>query len=264
MDIIRRNLILGVLGLGAASSSVLGYVAGATARVAVSESATNLHVMGVIHSNHRTSESYSLGVLERAIRKAKPDVILTEIPPDRVGQAIRSFRETGEVNEPRTRVFPEYTDVVFPLSRDMGFRIMGTAGWTRRIADNRSAVLDRIRSDPSRRAQWSEHRAAQSEFSRLVAGRGDDPLFIHTEEFDRLVEASRDPYERYFDADLGPGGWTQINSAHTANINSALDMLSGKGLNVLVTYGSAHKYKILRSVSHRDDVQIMDTRSLFT
>jgi len=224
---------------------------------------TKLYVMGVLHSTHRDSESYSLDVLESAIRKAAPDVILTEIPPDRIDQAITSFRKTGEIDEPRTRVFPEYTDVVFPLSREMDFQIVGTAGWTREIADNRRVALERIQNSPARTSEWAEHRAASRQFGRDLQGRGRDPLFIHTPEYDALVKEGRTPYQNYFDADLGPGGWTQINKAHTDLINAELDKVSGQGLTVLVTFGSAHKYKILESVAEREDIELLDTRALF-
>jgi hypothetical protein len=224
---------------------------------------TKLYVMGVLHSAHLESESYSLEVLESAIRKANPDVILTEIPPDRIDQAITSFAQTGEVDEPRTRVFPEYTQVVFPLSREMDFQIVGTAGWTREIADNRREALQRIRSDPARAEEWAQHRAASRKFGRNLQGRGRDPLFIHTPEYDALVKAGRTPYQDNFDADLGPGGWTQINKAHTDLINAELDKISGEGLTALVTFGSAHKYKILESVEGRDDIELLDTRALF-
>ncbi|MFU7528074.1 hypothetical protein [Qipengyuania sp. ASV99] len=219
--------------------------------------------MGTIHAIHRTGTDYSLEVLKTAISKAAPDVILTEIPPDRAVRALQSFRDTGEITEPRTRVFPEYTDVVFPLSREMGFRILGTSGWTQEIADNRAAALRRIRSDPGRARQWAEHLAAQREYTRALSGRGDDPRFIHTDEFDSLTAASRQPYQQYFDADLGPGGWTQINRAHNDLIHAALDKVTGKGLSVLVTFGTAHKYMILRSLSARRDLALQETRALF-
>ncbi|MEO1220926.1 MAG: hypothetical protein AAFY42_06195 [Pseudomonadota bacterium] len=220
-------------------------------------------MVGVIHSNHLQSESYSLDVLEAAIRKAAPDVIITEIPPDRVEQAITSFRATGEVNEPRTQVFPEYTDVVFPLSRKMDFGIVGAAGWTSEIARNRSAALRRIQDDPARATQWAEHRAALRSYSRKLDGRGRDPRFIHTREFDELVRASRQPYEHYFDGDLGPGGWTQINRAHTDLINAELDKIRGQGLTAVITFGTAHKYKILESLEDRTDIELLDARGLF-
>ncbi len=257
MKITRRSAILGAIATGAAAHPL------ASCAATSAPGATTLYVVGTIHSGHLDSETYPLSRLETAIRKAAPDIILTEIPSDRIDQAIQSFRETGKIDEPRTQVFPEYTDVVFPLSRELDFRILGTAGWTQKIADDRSDALRRIRNDPSRADEWAEYRAAQQEYSRVLAGRGDDPLFIHTDEFDQIVETSRRPYER-FDADLGDGGWTQINRAHTNLINSALDTITGQGLTALVTFGTAHKYKILRSVENRGDIELRDTRSLFS
>ncbi len=258
-DISRRHALLGALATGMAAWPLLGCEASGSAE----RNLTRLHVMGVIHSNHRRSETYSLSVLEAAVRKAAPDVVLTEIPPDRVGRAIRTFEDSGVIDEPRTQVFPEYTDVIFPLSRELGFQIVGTAGWTRAIADNRRAALERIQNDPARADQWEEHRAAQRNYARNVAGRGDDPLFIHTEDFDQMVEASRTPYQNNFDADLGAGGWTQINRAHTDLINSALDDISGQGLTALIMFGTAHKYMILRSLMGRSDIELLNTRALF-
>lgn len=255
----RRRALKGTLAFAAGATSLAACSAAPSARSGV----TSVHVMGMIHRRHRTSERYSLAVLEAAIRKAKPDAILTEIPPDRIGKAISSFRETGEITEPRARVFPEYTDVVFPLSREMDFQIIGTAGWSRQMADNRREALRRIEADPERAEQWAEHIAARREFSSKLAGRGDDPRFIHTDEFDRLVKAGYTPYQRYFDDDLGPGGWTRINAAHNRYINEALDVLSGQGLTALVTYGSAHKYMILESLAKRTDITLADTRALF-
>ena len=259
MTLNRRSFVLAGLAAAVVSPALLGCSA-----VAEPEPPkTKLYVMGVIHSNHLRSQRYSLEVLEAAIRKAAPDIIISEIPPDRIDKAISSFRAAGRVDEPRTQVFPEYTDVVFPLSRELGFDIVGAAGWTRKIADDRSAALMRIQDDPARAEEWAEHRAALREFLRKLNGRGDDPRFIHTPEFDRLVKASRQPYARYFDKDLGAGGWTEINQAHTSLINRQLDKISGQGLTALITFGNAHKYKILESVEARSDIELIDTRALF-
>ncbi|MEO0413930.1 MAG: sulfatase/phosphatase domain-containing protein [Verrucomicrobiota bacterium] len=127
--------------------------------------------MGTIHRRHRTSEAYSLGVMEAAIRRAQPDVVLTEIPPDRIERALTTFRETGLVDEPRTQLFPEYTDVLFPLAEELDVRIFGTAAWTKAIADERRAALARIRSDPARAEQWAEHQSALREFAEAMQGR---------------------------------------------------------------------------------------------
>lgn len=255
----RRNFVFSSVAAGLA----LSFPIAGCGRVPPDPGATRLTVLGAIHARHRRSERYSLDVLREAVRRAKPDVIIAEIPPDRIEEAKRSFSETGRVTEPRTTVFPEYTDVVFPLTREMDFDILPGAGWTREIADNRRAALNRIENDPERADQWAEHLAARRAYSRELRGRGDDPNFIHTDEYDAIVEQAQGPYQRYFDPDLGPGGWTQINAAHTDLINSALDSITGKGLNALVTFGSWHKYMIKRSLAGRADIDLLDARELF-
>ena len=225
---------------------------------------TEVIVLGMIHGGHRTSDKYSLERLRTIVRDIEPDVILTEIPPDRVDEAIASFKRTGEVTEERTRAFPEYTDVIIPLQNELGFWLVGTAGWTREIADKRAAVLDAIAKDPVRKEQWDAHLKAREEFEETAKGRSDDPLFIHSDAFDELVQKSYQPYMKYFEADLGPSGWAGINGAHMENISKALDSIESRGKRVLITYGSAHKYWILRELSKRSDVVILDPIPFFT
>lgn len=224
---------------------------------------TRLYVLGTIHSNHTRSKAYSLDVLAEAFRRAEPDLLLAEIPPDRIAEAYRSFRYDGQVTEPRTAVFPEYVDVAFPLTKELGFEIVGTAGWTQAIADERQAALARIERDPARARQWAEHLTAQAEFVRATKGRADDPRFIHSEEYDRLVERAQTPYQRNFDADLGAGGWTRINAAHNALIDAALDRIGGQGLTAMITFGAWHKYMIRRNLARRKDIELLDSRALF-
>ncbi|MEP3050117.1 MAG: hypothetical protein ABJP48_02495 [Erythrobacter sp.] len=270
MKLNRRSAIMGSLSAAIATSiPAMGCAqasnnSGSKANRVSRSGVTQLTVLGVIHSNHRNSRAYSLDVLQQAVRRAQPDVILTEIPPDRIAEAKRGFAETGEVTESRTRVFPEYTDVVFPLSREMDFEIVATAGWTIDIHNNRRDALQRIENDPARVSQWAEHLAARRQYSRDLRGRGDDPLFIHTSEYDAFVERAQTPYQTHFDADLGAGGWTQINRAHTDLINAELDKITGQGLNALITFGSWHKYMILRSLAGRDDIELRDPQRLFS
>ena len=264
MKTTRRSAILGSLaaasGAGAATQTLTSCAPGDEPVSTL----TKVTVIGAIHGRHRESERFSLDILRDAMREAEPDIVLTEIPPDRIAGARRSFAETGEVTEPRTRVFPELTDVVFPLSREMGYSIAATAGWTRGLADDRSAALKAIENDPARASQWAEHLAARRDYSRALAGRGDDPRFIHTREYDVLVQRAQTPYQIYFDPDLGPGGWTRINRAHTDLMEEALSSISGQGLKALVIFGAWHKYMIERALMLRSDVELMDARALFT
>ena len=246
-----------------AGISGCSYAASETDKPLQSDGKTIVYVVGTIHSTHLSSAKYSLARLERAIRKANPDQIVAEIPPDRLAEAWRGFRENGVVSEPRVRIFPEYKDTIFPLTKSMKFEIVPAAGWTKQLSDYRDKALDRISKDPARAAQWAEYQKAQADYARAVAGRGDDPLFIHTPQYDALVKKAQAPYEDYFEDDLGPGGWKKINAAHIRLINKALDRISGQGKTVLITFGSWHKYMILKDLMLRNDVVLADSRSLF-
>ncbi len=226
-------------------------------------------VFGAIHSGHKRSNSYSLAVLEKAIRNFKPDTIFIEIPLSSLAQAQSSFDQFGEVRERRTRAFPELTDVVFPLKKQLNYDLVPTAAWSRQLANDRSAVLKRIENDPARRAQWNEHIAARRNMSRIQSGKSDDPLYIHTQQYDDEVKAAQTPYETYFDADIGAGGWGPINKAHIDLMTQGLDSLIAQGASkdnpkrVLIIFGAWHKYKILEAMEKRDDVALVDARQFF-
>ncbi len=234
-----------------------------TAEPKPDELKTRVVLIGTIHQGHVSSTRFSLARLESAIREIDPDQIFTEIPPDRLDAAIDGFQQTGKVSEPRVVIFPEYRDMLFPLSKAMDFEIIPVAAWTQKIADDRRAALARIRSDPSRAKQWSEYQAAQQEFVRAVRGRRDDPRFIHSDRYDALVEAQQTPYQKYFDDDLGAGGWARINAAHYALIDDALDRISGEGKSVVILFGAWHKYMLLRELEKRSDIELADPASYF-
>lgn len=220
-------------------------------------------VVGAIHGGHRSSERYSLEILRQAILEFKPDVILVELPEDRYLKASANFDQFGEVRESRTDDFPELTDVIFPLRRELGFTIIPVAAWTPKIAADRRAVLGRLENDPARTEDWNSYQAAIRAFNRSVSGKSDDPKFVHSDGYDNAVRSRQETYERLFGADLGDGGWTQINQSHLTLINEALDDLKGQDKRILILFGAWHKYKILRALEARSDVSILDAATLF-
>lgn len=219
-------------------------------------------VLGMIHSGHLSSSRYSISLLTDLIQEIDPDIILTEIPPDRFDQAKQEFEQSGFISEPRVSVFPEYTQVVFPLTRKLDFQIIPTAGWTQQMASARSQKLNEIAQDTSRIAEWSEYQRALQESGRAVTigGRPDDPYWIHTDEYDQAQEIGLSVYNRLFNDELGPGGWDNINTAHYSNIEKALDENSDEGLRILITYGAAHKGWFLRELRQRDDITLLDVK----
>lgn len=220
-------------------------------------------VLGMIHDGFNTSERYSSDILREVIRRIDPDIVIAEIPPNRLDAALDGFRETGQVSERRTRVFPEYTDVLFPLTREMDFEIIGGAAWNTYMNSYRSRALGRIADDPARAAEWQAHQDAKRVQRDAIGGRWDDPIFIHSDGYDAIQKAGYTPYNSYFNDDLGPGGWDNINAGHYALIEKVLDKYMFKGKRILITFGASHKYWFLEKLRERDDIRLIDPLEFF-
>ena len=214
-------------------------------------------VMGMIHRSHRLKGPYDSEHLRDLIRKIKPDYVLTEIPPDRIEEATKQFRETGEITERRVRIFPEYTDALFPLTKEMKFEIIPCAAWTKEMNESRSATLKKLKETHA--AESAEVAAAQSRSARLVnsIGNRNDPATIHTENYDRIIKQGLMPYDKHFNDKIGEGGWTNINNGHYGLIAKALDKHAGEGKRFLITFGSGHKYYIKEQLAKRKDIELI-------
>ena len=214
-------------------------------------------VMGMIHRNHKRRGPYDIEHLKTMIRAIGPDYVLTEIPPDRLDAANAEFAETGAITEERVSVFPEYTDALYPLTKEMDFEIVGCAGWTKEMAASRSAKLAELKD--SHAEQYTEMVAAQRELTRRLAqlGSSQDPVLIHTDQYDAIVEEGMSPYDRHFNDAIGDGGWSNINAAHYGHIADALDAHKGEGKRFLVTFGAWHKNYIRKELKKRDDVVLI-------
>ncbi len=220
-------------------------------------------VLGMIHSGHTTSPAYSTDRIKGVIRAINPDYVLTEIPPDRFAEAVRSFEEDGTVTEPRVARFPEYVDALFPLTQELDFEIIPTAGWTREMADFRRDALRAISQDPARVDDWAAYQTALTDMNDAIGAREDDPYFIHSDEYDAITKKGLTPYAELFADDLGIGDWETINAAHYSYIEKALDAHTGEGAILLITYGAGHKYWFLEQLRKRTDIVLLSPLPYF-
>lgn len=223
-------------------------------------------VLGTIHSGHLKQEEFNLEVLTDLVVKINPDLILTEIPPDRFEAAVEGFMRDDTISEPRVMRFPEYVDVIFPLSKKMDFKMIPTAGWTKEMADKRSAQLKAISKDENRVEDWKKYKDAGALSDSLMDATGTryDPYWINSDKYDELVEIQLGVYNELFNEELGPGGWDNINEAHFGHIADALDKYSNQGKRILITYGAGHKGWFLRALKKRDDVNIISLKEAVT
>ncbi len=219
-------------------------------------------VLGAIHSGHLTDSVYNNNYVERLIREINPDYILAEIPPDRMEAAMAGFVKDDSISEPRVMRFPEYVDVVFPLTKEMDFEIIPTAGWTRPMAQERSQKLRAISKNPERVEDWKAYTEANALSDSLykATGKVNDPYFIHTHTYDSIQDVSLQVYNRLFNVELGLGGWENINIAHYWNIEKALEKHRYEGKRMLIIYGAGHKGWFLRQLRKRDDISLLEMK----
>ncbi|MCP3906259.1 MAG: hypothetical protein GY715_21760 [Planctomycetes bacterium] len=213
-----------------------------------------VYVMGMIHGRHTDSDRYGIAQIKDAIRRLQPDYVLCEIPPDRLAVALAEFDEDREVDEPRVSHFPEYTDALFPLTGELRFEIVPCAAWTMEMSDRRRARLHEF--EISRPDDFRAYREAIDLAEERIreGGADDDPRWIHTDAYDQIVRTGLEPYDRLFNDDLGPGGWSNINAAHYALIAAALDAHTGERTRVLIMFGAWHKYWFRDRLRERADV----------
>ncbi|MDT0607149.1 hypothetical protein [Croceitalea rosinachiae] len=219
-------------------------------------------VLGTIHGGHLTHSIYNIDYLNRLIKEIKPDFILAEIPPDRMEAAMQGFKKDDSISEPRVMRFPEYVDVIFPLTKELGFEIIPTAGWTKPMADERSAKLKAISKDSSRLSDWVAYLAANKHSDSIykATGKKNDPYFIHTTTYDSIQDIALQTYNRLFNVELGLGGWENINIAHYWNIEKALEKYRYQGKRFLIVYGAGHKGWFLRQLHKRDDITLLEMK----
>jgi hypothetical protein len=237
----------------------VGRIDGRTSGVGGPGRPNELVFLGMIHGEHRTSQRFGLDVVRRLVEEIDPDYWLTEMPANRLARAREEFARTGAVAEPRVSRFPEYVDVLFPLSRTMRFAVYGTAAWNHPMDRHRRERLAAIGRDPQRGGDWRAYQVAMAESERqLAVGGGDDPRWIHTDAYDVAQRVQLDVYNARFDRELGTGGWDTINRAHFANITRVLDLHRGEGARILISYGAGHKSWMLPRLRERTDLVVMD------
>lgn len=219
-------------------------------------------VLGTIHGNHHTDSIYTISYLEKLIKEIKPDYILAEIPPSRFEKAIQGFKKDDSISEPRVMRFPEYVDVVFPLTKEMDFEIIPTAGWTLPMAQERSKKLKEISKDSTRTQDWKTYQKAnkQSDSIYKATGKINDPYFIHTDTYDSIQDISLQVYNKLFNVELGLGGWENINIAHYWNIEKALEKYRYQEKRILIIYGAGHKGWFIRELRKRDDINLLEMK----
>ena len=213
-------------------------------------------VVGTIHSQHLGSEKYSLKVFADIIKNLNPDVVLAEIPPDRFLIADEQFQRSGKIDEPRVLQYPEFSKVIFPLQKRLGFSLKPVSAWTEEMANTRENRLEEIKADKNKAKDWEIYMEARQLSGKLFENymKEFDPVKIHSDEFDRILNIELQVFSDLFNDDLGKGGWENINQAHYEKIDSELNEITNQKKRVLVIFGSGHKGWLVKKLQSRTDI----------
>ena len=214
------------------------------------ENKNQVIVIGTIHSQHLQSKEYSLKVFSDIIENLKPDVVLAEIPPDRFAIANEQFQKSGKINEPRVLQYPEFSKVIFPLQKSMGFQLIPVSAWTEEMANAREDKLEEIKRDKNRSKDWQSYTQARQLSGELFEKyiQEFDPIKIHSEEFDQILNIELQVFSDLFNDDLGKGGWENINLAHYQLIDFELNKLKNQNKKILILFGSGHKGWLIKKL----------------
>jgi len=226
---------------------------------------TEVFVMGMIHGEHRTSERWGLDEVRATIRALAPDVVCAEIPPANWPVTAAAWRTNHQVTDSRVRVFPEYVDVLLPLTDEMPRLVVEPcAGWTPAMARDRRDRMHEFETstrDAAARQAYDQDEARVTAWLEAwpAAAPADDPFYIHSPAYDLRTKAELGPYEYHLNEVIGrPGGWTYINEEHFKLIKAAIARHPGQ--RVLITFGAGHKYWFLERLRQLPDVVLGDVR----
>lgn len=220
---------------------------------------TEVAVMGMTHSGHTTSEVWGLEEVEQAVRAFAPDVLCTEIAPDRWERIERDLLECDAIEDPRVLRFPEYKDLLLRLSVELQIEVEPCAGWTLEMSDLRQTRIAQFGSEDRWAQERAEYAAAQMAWETARGGAPpvpDDPAYIHSDAYDADQKGRLALYDHFQNDMIGPGGWTNINVEHYRQVDRTLRAHAGK--RVLITFGGGHKYWLLERLRERDDVRLLD------
>ena len=220
------------------------------------ENKNEVIVIGTIHSQHLRSEKYSLKVFSDIIKNLNPDVVLAEIPPDRFLLANEQFQKSGKIDEPRVLEYPEFSKVIFPLQKALGFSLKPVSAWTEEMANARENKLEEIKADKNKAKDWETYLEARQLSGKLFENFMEefDPVKIHSDDFDRILNIELQVFSDLFNDDLGKGGWETINQAHYEKIDSELNNILNQKKRVLVIFGSGHKGWLVKKLQSRIDI----------
>ncbi len=215
-------------------------------------------ILGTIHSQHLQDDTYSLQELNAILHNLNPHILLVELPISHFDDIFSEFKAEGKIVKNDTPHYPEYPLVILPYAIKKGIEVVPFSAWSKKMVVDRDNKLEEIKNNPKRKQDWNTFLEASELSYKMFRQENEtlDPMWIHSDRFDELMEIRLSVFNRLFNAELKEGGWDNINNAHYQSIDKTLTNNEGKGLRILIMIGAGHKGWMKRKLRERQDIEL--------
>lgn len=211
--------------------------------------------LGTLNAGHLRG-AYALEVIEYAIRRFEPDVVLVELPPAAFERAVsESDRFDGNVSDPSLLAsnwlvnLPELYEVVLPLRHELGYDVVPVSGWTVEAVQDQNDFYRAHPHGPMER--WYVVSNAALQAAMLQNDGAFDAFWLHGREFLALITAASRWLAYYSEEEMGQAGELRLHARHASYIDAALDEREGQ--RVLVIFAITSRWYMEPFLRARDD-----------
>jgi hypothetical protein len=235
------------------------------------EGATEVVVLGNLHGRHLVEDDFPMEELRAQLVRARPEVILAEIPPaifEEVRALVAEGRETESESESESeaqtatesarawlRAFPELAHVVFPVAEELGARVIPVSGFTAAYARDLRAYRARLPHGLADR----HHACAAAHVARRDDDEGLDPEWLASPSYARL-HAWRERCEQTHVGDaMGEAAPRRRDARHVALVVEAVRASTGR--RVVVVFDARRRWALERALRDLPEVTLLDPRA---
>lgn len=213
---------------------------------------TEVVFIASLHRGHLHHEDYPMSMLEKLVRAVEPEVVIAEIPP--AGRARIEAALAAEQPDPWLESFPELSQVVYPLHRELGFELVAASAWERQVSDDWSTYWAAHPNGPDAEL----YQNAATHFARVTEDEDDDPEWLHSPTYRRLAAWTDTALSSHAGDELGAADPIRLGRRHAAAVVRAI--LAHQGRRIAVVWDARKRWILEREVQTLSNVTIHDTR----
>lgn len=246
------------------------------------EGATEVVVLGNLHGRHLVEDDFPMEELRAQLVRARPEVVLAEIPPA-IFEEVRALvaeaaTEPESEPEPETqttntttttlesetatesarawlRAFPELAHVVFPVAEVLGVRVIPVSGFTAAYARDLRAYRAQYPDGPADR----HHACASEHVARRDDDEGLDPEWLASPSYARLHAWRERCEQTHVGHAMGEAAPRRRDARHVALVVEAVRASTGR--RVVVVFDARRRWALERALRDLPEVTLLDPRA---